>query len=96
MDMLIIVSNSESGPLASALALAAERANASWAVFFTNDGVRILADDRFVAAMQGAQNAVACHESWQTHMAEKPCPIEEGSQTNNSALVAQAARIISL
>ena len=96
MDILIIVSNSESGPIASALALAASRAHASWGVFFTNDGVRILGDDAVVAAMQGAKNAVACHESWCTYMAEKLCPVEEGSQTNNSALVAQAARIISL
>ncbi len=96
MDILIIISNPQAAFIAQSLVAAAERANASWSIFFTNDGVKALGDKTFVMAMSGAQEAVSCHESWLAHMGNKPCPVIEGSQTNNSALVAKAARIISL
>ncbi len=96
MDILIIISNPQAALIAQSLAAAAKRAKASWSIFFTNDGVKALGDETFVAAMSGAQDAVSCHESWRAHMGDMPCPITKGSQTDNSALVAKAARIISL
>jgi hypothetical protein len=99
MKLLIIISTSQSAFLASSLISACERASVSWAVFFTNDGVRTLADTLFISLLNNARYAVAkvsCHESWQTHMGDAPCPVEEGSQTNNSAMAANADKIISL
>lgn len=96
MDLLIIVSNPLSRTIARELSSAAGRAGISWSIFFTNDGVRVLEDEAFIREIKTAQNAVSCHESWQTHMGEKSCPVEKGSQTNNSALAAKASRIISL
>ena len=96
MNLLIIVTTPRSGPIAAALGKAALRANITWAVFFTNDGVTTLSDLEFVETILGANKAVACTESWQLHMGDAACPVEEGSQTNDSALVGEAEHIVSL
>ncbi len=96
MELLIIISTPSSTPIALGLARAANRAGIKWAVFFTNDGVNILQRPDVAEAMAGATTAVACQESWQSFMGDLPCPVQLGSQTNNSLLVSQTRRIISL
>ncbi len=95
MDLLIIVSNPNSAPVVRPLALACGRSGVLWSAFFTNDGVKAL-DEEMVSALATAGSAIACQESWALHMPELDCPIEAGSQTNNSALVSKAARVLSL
>lgn len=96
MDLLMIVSTPEAEPIALGLAGAASRGDLNWGVFFTNDGVKALASEDLVAALSTAGMSVACQDSWQHHMGETPCPVELGSQTNNSLAVANAAKIVSL
>ncbi len=96
MNLLIVISTAQSGPIADALGRAAQRAGITWGVFFTNDGVCTLSDQNFVETINGASKAIACAESWQQHMGEAACPVEAGSQTNNSALVGEAEHIVSL
>lgn len=95
MDLLVIVSNPAAGPILKPLAEACGRAGATWAVFFTDDGVKALGDETIVSALASTHASIACAESWDQHM-DGSCPIERGSQTNNSALVGEAGRIVSL
>ncbi len=94
--VLIHVSTPASGAIAVALAGACERADVAWSCFFTNDGVKVLADAAVVAALGAAARAVACEKSWEDFMGGAACPVELGSQTVNSALMGEAGRVVSL
>ncbi len=95
-ELLFVVSTDRgAGPLAG-LADACRRRGTRWACFFTNDGVKLLADAGVRAATQGAGRAVACEHSWARFMGAARCPVELGSQTDHSALVACAARVVAL
>ena len=94
--VLIHVSTSASGAIAVALAGACQRAGIAWSCFFTNDGVKVLADEAVVAAIDAAARAVACEKSWEEFMGGAACPVELGSQTINSALMGEADKVISL
>ena len=96
MDLLMIISNPNAGPIADGLARAAVRKGLNWGAFFTNDGVKILEDRSIAGVFTDAAQAIACEDSWTHHMGDKTCPIELGSQTNNSLAVSEAGRIISL
>ncbi len=95
-DLMFLVSRPDSGPTLAALMRACRRRGVSWACFFTNTGVRTLLDRAVVEQLGCASRAMACEYSWQRHMNHAQCPVELGSQTNNSALAAEAAKIISL
>jgi hypothetical protein len=84
------------GRIAAALARACARAGVTWSCFLTNDGVRALADSDVVAALKPAARVAVCEHSWRQHMNDAPCPVELGSQTINSALMAEAGRVVSL
>ena len=96
MDLLLLVTNPQAGAITRSLARACDRAGIEWAVFFTNDGVMLLADPEVCSAVSQGGKAIACHESWDRYMQGRECPVELGSQTNNSELVTQARRIVSL
>ena len=96
MDMLLIISNPASEQVALGLAAAATRSKVTWGAFFTNDGVKVLGNAEFAATVANAESAVACQDSWDHHMTGQSCPVELGSQTNNSLAVANAKRVVSL
>lgn len=96
MNILFHVSTAAGGQLLQPLALAAHRAGASFAAFFTHEGVLGLRDPGLLAALGGAERAVVCEESWHRYCPQMPCPVEEGSQTINSALMGEAERVVSL
>jgi len=96
MELLLLITNPEAGAIASGLAGACQRAGIDWAVFLTNDGVKVLGDDAVASALKRAGSAIVCQDSWRLHMAGHSCPLELGSQTSNSALVSQAMRVVSL
>ncbi|MFN6960868.1 MAG: hypothetical protein ACK4N6_01375 [Rhodocyclaceae bacterium] len=95
MHILFHVTTAASGALLKPLALAARRANASFAAFFTHEGVMNLKDADLLAALEGYR-AVVCEESWQRFCPGLDCPVEEGSQTINSSLMDEAERVVSL
>lgn len=95
MNLLFHVSTRDGGSLLQPLALAAKRANASFAAFFTHEGVLGLREAGLVAALAGAR-AVVCEESWHRFCPGSDCPVESGSQTINSALMAEAERVVAL
>ncbi|MCB1759623.1 MAG: hypothetical protein KDI68_07545 [Gammaproteobacteria bacterium] len=96
MDILLLLTHPEAGPIARGLALACQRAGIDWGLFVTNDGVKALADPDTARALAAATPAIVCQDSWNAHMQGGDCPLTLGSQTNNSALVAEAVRIVSL
>lgn len=96
MDLLIILTNPSSLPIVMPLTAACARAGTSWAIFFTNDGVKLLENKELVAALASAQKAITCQESWKEYMGDMECPIQLGSQTGNSELVGLADRVLSL
>lgn len=96
MDVLLIVSREAAAPILKPLADALTRSGARWAAFFTNDGVRVLRDAAIASAVGQARTAIACHKSWEAQVGGEACPVELGSQTNNSALVGEADRVVSL
>jgi len=96
MELLIIVSTPQSGQIAKGLGEAALRTGITWGVFLTNDGVCILSDQALVETLSKATHAIACKDSWEHYMGESECPVELGSQTNNSELAGEAKRIVSL
>lgn len=96
MDLLILVTHPDAGPLVKSLARACARAGIRWGVFFTHEGVRLLQDRELCEVLQQAQSAVACLDSWDRCMRDDPCPVEMGSQTDSSALAGRARRVISL
>ncbi len=95
IDILFHVSHRGAGRYLFPLIAAARRRGAKVACFFTLDGVLVAADPRLGEAL-GDGRAVVCAESWQRFCPDRPCPVESGSQTTNSALMAQAGRIVSL
>ena len=84
------------GRIGAALARACARAGVTWSCFLTNDGVRALEDPEVVAALKPGSRAAVCEHSWRQHMNGAACPVELGSQTINSALMAEAERMVSL
>lgn len=95
MDILFHVTTAESGRLLAPLARAARRAGASFAAFFTHEGVLALQDETLRAALVEAR-AVVCEESWHRFCPGLACPVETGSQTINSALMGEAGKVVSL
>ncbi|MES2406424.1 MAG: hypothetical protein V4528_03785 [Pseudomonadota bacterium] len=96
MEMLFVISTDRGSHVLAPLAHACIRKGIAWSCFFTNDGVRILAETDIKNLMGVANQAIACEHSWQRFMATENCPVELGSQTNHSALLAHAARVITL
>ncbi len=96
MKLHIVVSTTHSGSIALGLAKAATRAAIEWSIFFTSDGVQVLSNEELIAILPSASSAIACEESWNLHAGNLDCAVEMGSQTNNSALVGDATKHISL
>lgn len=95
MNILFHVTTAPSAELLKPLALAAKRLNASFAAFFTHEGVLGLKDAELVATLAGTR-AVVCEESWHRFCPGIDCPLENGSQTINSALMGEADKVVSL
>ena len=96
MDVLIHMTCRDAVSLAMPLAQALNRRGADWGCFLTNDAVLAAEHKEFIKAAKSAGRAVVCEHSWDLHMAERDNPFERGSQTVNSALMADAARVVSL
>jgi hypothetical protein len=96
MNILFEVTSREAASVLLPLVRACDRNAVTWSCFFTGDGVKILARDDVLATVTGAASAAACEVSWERYMGDEPCPVEIGSQTNNSAMVGDNDKVISL
>lgn len=96
MDVLLHLSTPDGVRIATPLGRALSEKGARWGCFFTNDGVKALGNADFIAVTEGASRVAVCEHSWELHMEGQACPVEKGSQTINSALMAEAAKVVSL
>ena len=96
MDVLLHLTDPDAVRIAKPLASALTRQGASWGCFLTNDGVTALSDADFLSISKNAERIAVCEHSWDLHMAGQTCPVEKGSQTINSVLMAEAAKVVSL
>ncbi len=96
MDILFHVSTPEGGHFLLPLAQSCRRVGCTFGAFFTHEGVLGLKDATLQAALKAATQAVVCEESWHRFCGESPCPVEQGSQTVNSAMMGEARRVVSL
>ncbi len=97
MKIMLEVSSGEASAILVALARACDRNAVTWSCFFTGDGVKTLAREDVLAIVEtGATKAAACEVSWERYMGDRSCPVEIGSQTNNSAMVGDFDKIVSL
>jgi hypothetical protein len=96
MDLLFFVSTPEAARILVPLAAACRRARRPYACFFTDAGVATLDAAAVRDSAAGAERAVACEESWHRFRATAACPVELGSQTDNSALAGSARHVLSL
>jgi hypothetical protein len=96
MKILFEVSSGDAATVLVPLARACDRNAVTWSCFFTGDGVKTLARDDVLATVAEAAKATACEVSWERHMGDQACPVEIGSQTNNSAMVGDVSKVISL
>ena len=96
LDILLHIANPAAARIAAPLARAFAARGVRWGCFLTNDGVQVLDAAAFAATLPTAARVVVCEHSWDLHMTGRECPAQRGSQTINSALMAEAARVVSL
>ncbi len=96
MKVLFEVTTPDSAHILIPLANACDRAGLAWQCFFTGDGVVNLSDNDVINLLESTTSSIACEMSWEKHRGEEACPIKLGSQTNNSEIVGDSDRIISL
>ena len=91
--LLITVSHSDSQILVAGLLNACRQQTTAVSIFFTGQGVKMLDNDRVLAALACAKESIACAESW-SDWSEAGCPVTEGSQTEHSRLIGQATHLV--
>lgn len=96
MELMYVVSSRDALPVLLPLLRASRRRGAEWGCFFTDTGVETLDNMELRELLKHAGQAVACEFSWERYRGEQRCPIESGSQTNNSAMTSDARHLISL
>ncbi len=96
MEFLFVVTTPDAIHILAPLARACQRQGVGWACFFTNDGVRVLEQEKLRTIILDATRAVACEYSWEKFRAGHTCPIELGSQTDGSLMIGEADKVVSL
>lgn len=97
MDIMLHITHRGAGAIALGLMRALGRSKVEWGCFVTNDGAELLREAGFVEALAPAARAVVCEHSWQACGGSAgDCPIEKGSQTINSTMMADAEHVVSL
>lgn len=96
MTVLFVVAHPGAAAAFTGLAGACARADVAYDCFFTGEGVRLLDDPAVEAAAQAAARAVVCEYSWARWTPGREPPVEQGSQTDHSAMVGEAGQVVSL
>ena len=96
MHVLFVVSHPNAAPPLLGLAGACVRAQVAFRCFFTGDGVQLLRQAGMADVIRQAERVVACEYSWERHFPGITAPVEQGSQTDHSAMIGEAERVISL
>ena len=94
--VLFVISHQNASKVFEPLAMSCIRQNISYECFFTGIGVKNLNESALEYVIQSAQKSIVCHQSWEIHCQNNKSPVEEGSQTNLSEMIAKHDRVISL
>ena len=95
MDVVILVSSSQSDEMFKGLAAALVRADAEWGCFFTNDGLALAADRDVHRLLSASAWSHVCEHSWELY-GDGDCGVSFGSQTQFSMIMGKATRVVSL
>ena len=96
MKILFVISNPKTSEVLKGISEACSRAKQEYLCFFTGDGVQLLQDEKIISVIQTAERNVACEHSWEKHFSTQELPIEKGSQTDHSGMIAMVDRVVSL
>jgi len=95
-DLMFHVTTPASLNILVGLCGAAQRNGCRWAMFLTNDAVTLVSEPRIQPVIQSAIKVVVCESSWDKFVPEQLCPVEKGSQTDNSEMISFTDRVVSL
>lgn len=96
MTILFVLSHPDATSALSGLSAACRRKGQSYALFFTGDGVSLLRDKKTLTSTSDSERAVVCEYSWNRYFQCENPPIEQGSQTDLSAMIGTADKVVSL
>lgn len=96
MKILFVISNPKTADILLGLSNACARAKQQYSCFFTGDGVKLLENNEVLSAIGSADRKVACEHSWEKYFSTQELPIEQGSQTDHSAMISMVDRVVSL
>jgi len=96
VNILIVVSHPDAINALTGLTAACLRQQHSYTCFFTGDGVTLLQNQQVVNVTADAKKAVVCEYSWERHFKPSPSVVEKGSQTDLSAMMCTADKVVSL
>lgn len=96
VNLLIVISRSTSISALIGFCGACERRNQPYNCFVTGDGVRVLRNPEVSSMLRASKHAVVCEYSWSRLFPHEAPPIEEGSQTDHSAMIGEADKVLSL
>ena len=96
--ILFVVTHPDAAAYLLGLGLAAIRNKIPFSIFFTGDGVLALSKnmDQLKPVTDAASEAVVCEHAWVDRLSEAYCTIKMGSQTDNSRLIGESNKVISL
>ena len=95
MEILFLVSRAESAPTLRALLRACARRRVPCGCFLTGPAAALAHDPETETALRACARAVVCEYSWE-RFGRGQSLVSLGSQTDSSAMAAQARRIVSL
>jgi hypothetical protein len=96
VNLLIVISNPASIQALMGFTGACQRRDQPYSCFVTGQGVRVLRDPDIASMLRASKHAVVCEYSWSRLFPHEAPPIEEGSQTDHSAMIGEADQVFSL
>ncbi len=96
MKLLIVISTPASIAALTGFTGACLRRGQPFSCFVTGEGVRVLRDPEIANILRESKRAVVCEYSWSRLFPDEAPPIEEGSQTDHSAMIGEADQVFSL
>ena len=96
MNILLVISHEDLENFLQPLLEKFNERKINFSCFFTGIGVLNLSDSKLLNVLNNSAKAIVCHQSWEKYFPEKKSPIEEGSQTNLSEIIAGDYKVFSL
>lgn len=96
MNILLVISHNDLEKFLQPLLEKFNERKINFSCFFTGTGVLNLTDSKLLKILNISSKAIVCHQSWEKYFPEKKSPIEEGSQTNLSEMIAGDYKVFSL